>query len=96
MKAGPSTARVLKVPRLQESKTEEYTIKSVIRGHHVDKSNWHPILGEQLILEREDGNSLDRHTVSVMKGGAIISHVPRELLVHTGTLSDTVGQSHVR
>ena len=62
---------------------EEYTIKSVIRGHHVYKSNWNPTLGEQLILERKDGNSLDRHTVSVMKGGAIIGHIPRELLVHT-------------
>ena len=52
---------------------EEYTIESVIRGHHVYKSIWHPILGEQLTLEREDSNSHDRHAVSVMKGGAIAS-----------------------
>ena len=32
---------------------EEYTMVSVIRGHHVYKSIWHPILGEQLVLERE-------------------------------------------
>ena len=32
---------------------EEYTIESVIRGHHIYiKSIWHPILGEQLTLER--------------------------------------------
>ena len=32
---------------------EEYTIESVIRGHHVYiKSIWYPILGEQLTLER--------------------------------------------
>ena len=44
---------------------EEYTIKSVIRGHHVYiKSIWHPILGEQLTLESEDGNSHDRHQTS--------------------------------
>ena len=41
---------------------EEYTIKSVIQGRHVYiKSIWHPILGKQLTLEREDGNSQDRH-----------------------------------
>ena len=44
---------------------EEYTIESVIRGHHVYiKSIWYPILGEQLTLEREDGNSHDRHQTS--------------------------------
>ena len=44
---------------------KEYTIESIIRGHHVYiKSIWHPILGEQLTLEREDGNSHDRHQTS--------------------------------
>ena len=44
---------------------EEYTIESVIRGHHIYiKSIWHPILGEQLTLEREDGNSHDRYQTS--------------------------------
>ena len=44
---------------------EEYTIESVIRGRHVYiKSIWHPMLGEQLTLEREDGNSHDRHQIS--------------------------------
>ena len=58
---------------------EEYTMESVIRGHHIYKSIQHPILGEQLTLEREDENSHNRHTVSVMKGDAIVGHVPREL-----------------
>ena len=58
---------------------EEYAIESVIRGHHVYKSIWHPILGEQLTHEREDGNNHDRHAVSVMNGGAIVGHVPQEL-----------------
>ena len=42
---------------------EKYTIESVIRGHYVYKSTLHPILGEQLTLEREDGNSHDRHAL---------------------------------
>ena len=44
---------------------EEYTIESVIRRHHVYiKSIWHPTLEKQLTLEREDGNSHDRHQTS--------------------------------
>ena len=39
---------------------EEYTIESVIQGHHIYKSIWHPILGQPLTLEREDGNSHDK------------------------------------
>ena len=66
----------------------------VVRGHHVYKSVWHPVLGEQLTLERENSNSHDRHAVSVMKDGTIVGHVPRELssayyhfLRHGGTIS---------
>lgn len=70
-----------------------YALESVIRGHYVYKSIWHPILGEQLTLEREDGNGHDRHTIGVMKGGAIIGHVPQEhshaywyFISHGGTI----------
>ena len=50
LKMGPSTMCV--VPLLEASAKitkitmEEYTIESIIRGHHVYiKSIWHPILG---------------------------------------------------
>ena len=55
---------------------EEYCMESVVRGHHVCKRIWHPVVGEQLVVEREDGNSHDKHAVSVMKGGDIVGHVP--------------------
>ena len=58
---------------------EEYTIESVIRRHHIYKSIWHPILGEQLVLEREEGSGHDRYAVSVMKGGDIVGRVRLEL-----------------
>ena len=68
MKAGPSTARrypAIRGAKIAKIAMEEYTIESVIRGHHIYiKSIWHPILGEQLTLEREDGNSHDRHQTS--------------------------------
>ena len=59
---------------------EEYVMESVVRGHHVYKSVWHPVLREQLTLERDNSKSHDRHAVSVMKDGTIVGHVPRELL----------------
>ena len=59
---GPPTARCQDRTKIA---MEEYTIESVIRGHHVYiKSNWHPILGEQLTLSREDGNSHGRQLTS--------------------------------
>ena len=55
----------VKIAKIAKITMEKYTIESVIRGHHVYiKSIWHPILGEQLTLEREDGNSHDRHQTS--------------------------------
>ena len=56
---GATAAKIAKIMM------EEYAIETVIRGHYVYiKSIWHPILGEQLTLEREDGNSHDRHQTS--------------------------------
>ena len=55
-------------------------MESVVRGHHVYKRVWHPVLGEQLTLVRENNNSDDRQAASVMKDGSmIVGHVPREL-----------------
>ena len=51
---------VQKVPRSQHE-MEEYTMESVVRGHHVYKSIWYPLLGEQLRLEIEEGNGHDRY-----------------------------------
>ncbi len=38
-----------------------YSVSSVIRGHHVYKVIWTPFIGEQLLLEAENGNLEDRH-----------------------------------
>ena len=78
-------------------------MESVVRGHHVYKSIWRPILGKQLVLEREEGNGHDRRAVSVMKGGNIVGHVPRELsrsywyfIRHGGAISCEVTGSRKR
>ena len=58
------------------------------------------MLGEQLVLQREEGNGHDRHAVSVMKGGDIVGHVLRELscaywyfIRHGGAISCEVAGS---
>ena len=41
---------------------------SVIRGHHIYKAVWHPIVGEILAVCIERGNVHDRHAVCVQRG----------------------------
>lgn len=52
---------------------------SVIRGHHIYKTMWTPVLGEVNYLEIEEGNEHDHFAVCVKRGNEIVGHVPREL-----------------
>ena len=36
---------------------EEFTFSSVVHGHHVYKSTWQPVIGEQLQIQRDLGNN---------------------------------------
>ena len=58
---------------------ETFSFVSVVRGHHIYKSVWTPMLGERLSVRPETGNNHDKHAVSVVKRGGIVGHVPREL-----------------
>ncbi len=40
-----------------------YSVSSVIRGHHVQS---YLVIGEQLLLEAENGNLEDRHAVAAI------------------------------
>ena len=50
--------------------------RSVVRGYHVYKRVWTPVLGEQLSTNQEHGNPEDRYAVSVMKSSTIVGHIP--------------------
>ena len=50
--------------------------ESVVRGHHVYKAVWTPVIGELLSLRAEDNNEHDDHAVAVVKGGDVVGHVP--------------------
>ena len=49
-----------------------YKKKSIVREHHVYKASWTPTIGEELPIEREDGNQHDDHAVAVIVGSATL------------------------
>ena len=63
---------------LQARQSEECILESVIRGHHIYKRIWRPLVGEVLTLEREEGNTHDRFAVSLLKDAIVVGHVPLE------------------
>jgi len=44
--------------------TREFKIGNFVRGYHVC---WTPVIGEQLVCEKEEGNPSDRYAVAVKK-----------------------------
>ena len=59
--------------------TRTYKIDSVVRGHHIYKTIWTPLLGEILEAEREDESDHDEYTVAITRRGDVVRHVPREI-----------------
>ena len=56
----------------------KYGFFSCIRGFHIYKDVWEPIVGEELECKIEDNNEHDRHAVAVMKEDRVVGHIPRE------------------
>ena len=56
-----------------------YEKESVVRGHHIYKTVWTPVIGEELPVEREEDNQHDQHAVAVVKNGDIVGHIPRSI-----------------
>ena len=54
-----------------------YEKESVVRGHHIYKAIWTPVIGEELDVQTEDSNHHDQHAVAVVKDGVVIGHMPR-------------------
>ena len=47
-----------------------------MRGHHVYKFVWTPVIGEELYLEPKESSEHDEYAVVVRKAGEIVGHVP--------------------
>ena len=59
---------------------EAHTIERAVRGHHIFKSVWQPVIGEILHTKREESNPVDRHAVAVIKTSQqTVGHMPREI-----------------
>ena len=56
-----------------------FQVRSVVRGHHVYKTVWTPVVGERLSLSPEDENEHDTHAVAVLREEAVVGHAPRHL-----------------
>ena len=54
-------------------------IESAVRGHHVYRSIWAPVIDEVFVCKRERHNIHDPFAVAVCKGSAVVGHVPRRI-----------------
>ena len=50
----------------------------MVRGYHVYKDIWIPVVREEFQCLREGRNQLDPFAVAVMRGGTVISRVPKK------------------
>ena len=55
---------------------DSYSFDSLVRGQHVYKEEWTPIVGESLDCKREPLNVKDANAVAVMRDGKVVGHVP--------------------
>jgi len=72
--------------------TREFETDSFVCDYHVC---WMPVIGEQLVSEREEGNPRDRYTVAI-KSGNIVGHMPRNIsqCLRSGTMLCVVSGRH--
>ena len=76
-----------------------YVVESCIRGHHVSKDFWTPLINEVLVCAQENENPHDPYAVAVKKGSLVVGHVPRKisavcsLFLRIGTITATVRDS---
>ena len=52
-----------------------YKKGSVVRGHHIYRKSWSPVIGEVLTVEREENKEHDDYAVAVTKNRDIVGHV---------------------
>ena len=71
-------AQLVTACTLKLFKMEELTKESCIRGYHIYKYTWEPVIGENLACEHERNNGNDRYAVAVKKN-IIVGHMPKKI-----------------
>ena len=56
--------------------SKNFEMVSYVKGYHVYKTLWNPLIGEFLSCEREPDNVMDKYTVCVKKENKIVGHLP--------------------
>ena len=56
--------------------TKNFETMSHVKGYHVYKTLWIPVIGECLLSEREPDNPKDKYAVCVKKENRIVGHLP--------------------
>ena len=62
----------------ESSVNDVYCLESLVRGHHIYKRMWTPVVGESLPLSLEEEIDNDPRAAAVLKCGIVVGHVPRE------------------
>ena len=62
-----------------EDSEEEFLTDSMVRGHHIYREVWTPVVGEHLECIREEDNAEDRYAVAVIKDSTTVGHLPRRI-----------------
>ena len=50
-----------------------------VRGYNVYKDVWAAVIGEELVCQRERGNSCDHYAVAVIKEDVVVGHLPQKI-----------------
>ena len=58
---------------------DSFKLSSFVRGHHIYKEIWTPVVGEELQLQRESSSLKDRFAVVVCLDEEIVGRVPANL-----------------
>ena len=52
---------------------------NVVRGFHVYKAIWTPVLNAKHSTQQEHGNTEDQYAVAIINNDDVVGHVPKEL-----------------
>ena len=63
----------------------EHIIERAVRGHHIYKRIWEPVIGQRLQVRKQEGNEKDNYAVAILNGEEIVGHIPQEILVFLRT-----------
>ena len=64
----------------RSSNKEKFTFNSAVRGYHVYKVVWKPVICERLQADQELDKEVDKFARKVIKNNEIVGHFPHEYL----------------